>query len=251
MPDQPEVRIYDDLLIGVADAADPLYEQLKEHEVIGPHHLSPAEWLPGAKSVVSYFLPYSAVIRVPNRVPGMPAPEWIIGRFDGEVFNEHLRSELARWLGELGGEAVVPAHTTGYKVVARRSNWSERHTAFIAGLGTFGLSKSMITARGSAGRFGSAITTLALEPTPRNYEGVYDRCPWLANGTCGACIARCPAGAIRPEGKDIPTCAKYLDEVVKAVWAPRYGCGKCQTGVPCEIGIPSLNNTPILHHGAS
>lgn len=231
--------IYDTPLVGVADAADPLYDKLKEEEVIGPRHLSPGEWLPGARSVVSYFLPFGAAVREPNRSAGMPAPEWIAARFAGEDFNNHLRRELATWLRELGAEAIVPGHTERAKTVAWRANWSERHTAYLAGLGTFGLSKSMITRRGSAGRFGSVITTLALPATARAYSGPYAHCPWLGGaGGCGACIDRCPPGAIGPDGKDVATCANYLDTVVKAVWAPRYGCGKCQTGVPCETAIP-------------
>jgi epoxyqueuosine reductase QueG len=205
------------------------------------------EWLPGARSVVSYFLPFSLTVRRANRGQGMVAPEWVTARFDGEAFNNLLRAELAAWLRSAGGEAIVPPLTPRYAVTARRSNWSERHTAFIAGLGTFGLSKSMITERGSAGRFGSAITSLALPPSPRAYHGVYDRCPWLVDGRCGACIARCPSGAITAAGKDVAVCSHYLDNVIKPLFSPRYGCGKCQTAVPCEAGIPGAA-IGILHN---
>jgi epoxyqueuosine reductase QueG len=246
LPAYGGMRIYDDPLVGVAAAADPLYLKLKQTDVIGPQHMTPGEWLEGARSVVSYFLPFSQGIRAPNRRPGMVAAEWVAGRFEGEAFNNHLRDLLAEWIRELGGEAVVPCHTDRYRIVARRANWSERHTAFVAGLGTFGLSKSMFTARGSAGRFGSVITTLELPATVRDYEGPYDRCPWLANGTCGACIDRCPSGAIKSGGKDAAACAHYLDHVVKPLYDSRYGCGKCQTGVPCEAGIPK-RDMPVLH----
>jgi len=238
-------RIYDDPLVGIAAAADPLFERLRDETIVGPHHLTPREWLPEAKSVVSYFLPFADWIREPNRAPGMVAEEWVVGRFDGEDFNNHLRRQLAAYLVELGGKAVVPSHTDRHRITARRSNWSERHAAFVSGLGTFGLSRSMITRAGSAGRFGSAITTLDLAPTPRDYDGPYDRCPWLVTGGCGACIGRCPSGAITADGKDTATCAHYLDHVVKPLFASRYGCGKCQTGVPCESGIPAPGMKPL------
>ena len=56
---------------------------------------------------------------------------------------------------------------------------------------------------------------------------------------CGACVARCPAKAVDPEtGKDHDKCAGRLDWSGVA-YAPRYGCGKCQTAVPCESRNPS------------
>lgn len=48
------MQIWDQPLIGLASASDPLWKKLKESSVIGPDHLTPEEWLPGAKSVISY-----------------------------------------------------------------------------------------------------------------------------------------------------------------------------------------------------
>lgn len=233
-------RIYDQPLVAVASAQDPLYLRLREEGVVGPHHLLPSEWLPGAASVVSYFLPFAGWIRTANHTPGMVAGPWVLGRFQGEAFNDYLRAALAGVLVELGGQVIVPPHSPRFRVAGRRSNWSERHSAFIAGLGTFGLSRSLITARGSAGRLGSAVTTLALPPGPRGYQGPYDWCPWMVSRDCGVCISRCPAGAIGEGGKDNAACAAYLDQVVRRDSPPRYGCGKCQTAVPCEAGLPHL-----------
>ena len=119
---------------------------------------------------------------------------------------------------------------------AKRSEerrWSERHAAYVCGLGTFGLSKGLITRKGIAGRFGSVVTDIELEPDPREYSGVYD---WCIN--CGACIARCPAKAISFEkGKEHSPCLDMLLQSGKR-FAPRYGCGLCQTGVPCEHQRP-------------
>lgn len=243
--------VYDTPLVGVAAAADPLFERYRDPAVIGRHHRTPEEWLPGAASVVCYFLPFSAEVRAANHIPGLPAPEWVAARFEGEAFNDLLRSRLAEWLRAMGGEAIVPCHTPHYQIIARRSNWSERHAAYAAGLGTFGLSHSLITARGTAGRFGSVISTLPLEPTPRPYSGPFDYCPWKMSGGCGACIPRCPPGAITPEGKDIARCAHHLDHVVRPVFAPRYGCGKCQTAVPCEHAIPNPATRPMFRRPAA
>lgn len=226
-------RIFDAPLLGVALASDPLFEELKDPAVIGSHHRRPTEWLPGAKSVISYFLPFSTSVREANRVQGLPATEWLYGRIEGEACNNALRSYLVDLLAQAGVRAIAPVLDSGFEVVNKRSNWSERHVAFIAGLGTFGLSKSLITKKGSAGRYGSVITDLELEPTPRNYKDVYEYCTF-----CGECIGRCPSGAIKPEGKDIWTCSAYLDTQIKPRYAPRYGCGKCQTAVACEYEMP-------------
>ena len=62
-------------------------------------------------------------------------------------------------------------------------------------------------------------------------------------GTCGECIDRCPTGALSEEGHDKGLCKAYLAEVtrphVQNVYKfSGYGCGLCQTGVPCESEIP-------------
>ena len=113
-----------------------------------------------------------------------------------------------------------------------RSNWSERHAAFIAGLGTFSLNRSLVTALGSAGRLGSVIADIELEATPRGYEQVDEYCT-----KCGICIQRCPPEAVSEGGKDNAVCMRFLEEVLLR-HKPRYGCGKCQPDVPCESGIP-------------
>ena len=44
-------------VIGVADALDPLYRELKEK--ICPGHALPSEIVPGARSVIVFFIPFS------------------------------------------------------------------------------------------------------------------------------------------------------------------------------------------------
>ena len=49
---------------------------------------------------------------------------------------------------------------------------------------------------------------------------------------------RCPVRAIDMDaGKDHMKCMECLNASGRAL-APRYGCGLCQTGVPCEAQIP-------------
>ena len=48
------MQIWDRPLIGIAKTSDSLWEKLKQPDVVGPQHLTPKEWLPGARSIVSY-----------------------------------------------------------------------------------------------------------------------------------------------------------------------------------------------------
>jgi epoxyqueuosine reductase QueG len=227
------LQLFDPPLVAVAAADDPLFDRLKEADAVGPGHMSPKEWQSGSKAVVSYFLPFTATVRKANRSLGLPALEWLYGRIEGERFNQALEKFLVGYFAAAGYRALAPTSDRRFTVVDRKSNWSERHVAFVAGLGTFGLSRSLITQAGSAGRLGSVIVDADLKATARYYSEPEENCI-----KCGACIPRCPPQAITESGKDNAVCGDYLDRV-KMRYTPRYGCGKCQTAVPCEDRIPA------------
>jgi epoxyqueuosine reductase len=126
------------------------------------------------------------------------------------------------------------------------SNWSERHLAYAAGLGTFSLSDGFITESGIAHRCGSVVTDLDIPTSPRNATGPYANCLYYVNGECGVCIQRCPAGAITEAGHDKIKCREYLRKIgyrdVKGgydIEKSVSGCGLCQTKVPCEAVNPT------------
>ncbi len=229
------IQIFDKPLIGVAASDDSLWNTLKKPEVVGPDHMTPTEWMSESKSVLSYFLPFTEVVRKSNRTKGMPSIEWLYGRWEGELFNNALRSFVVESLEDEGYSAVAPALNEGFSVENHKSNWSERHVAYIAGLGTFSINRSLITNKGTAGRFGSVITDWELEPKPRNYTEVNEYCDG-----CGSCISRCPCKAITMETMDKEQCFGFLNKILKRN-QPRYGCGKCQTAVPCEFTNPTTH----------
>jgi epoxyqueuosine reductase QueG len=235
LPGLTRMRMYERPLIGVASANDVLWEELKHPDVVGPQHLSPIEWLPDAVSVISCFLPFTDRIRSANRKPDWPAIEWLYGRYEGEMFGDVLRRFIVAMVEKECGRALAPTVDQRFVMANFRSNWSERHVAFIAGLGTFSLNRSLITNRGSAGRFASVITDVVVEPTTRPYSKPDEYCT-----KCGACIRRCPPAAITEDGKDNVLCFGFLQQTL-ARHKPRYGCGKCQTGVPCEAQRPSAD----------
>jgi len=238
------VKVWDLPLFGYASADDYLFPMFKTDRVVTEKYMLPGEWLEGAKTVISFFLPFTAEVRESNRVGKEPSFEWLYGRIEGQQFLGEICVAIAEKLRENGYKAEIPALSDRFAIYRDpeaiqpiASNWSERHTAFACGLGTFSLSKSMITKKGSAGRFGSIITDAVFEPTPREYEEIYEYC-----SMCGGCISRCPVNAISLEkGKNQKLCSDYCAEM-RAKYSPRYGCAKCQCGCPCESGIPKAVN---------
>ena len=203
-------RMFDAPIVGFGSAEDELFETYKDPAVIGPWHMSPEEWLPGAKSIVSLFFPMSEAVLKSNRAQKKNASKlWVYARFEGQDFINAYSAALCDWFRAQGFEACAPAidprfqrvtagkGIEGYPEMTAKtfgSRWSERHAAYVCGLGTFALSKGMITERGIAGRFASVIVTAPLEADARPYTGIYDYCI-----RCGACVKRCPVHAISLE----------------------------------------------------
>lgn len=244
-------------LVGFARGDDPLFDAYKEH--VGPEHWTPAEAFalafpntparPDELSVVSWVLPQTEATKADNRRETYFLSErWARSRIFGEQFNDRLKRRVAEALVEQGLPAMAPGVSPLFKTVSSEryvyaSTWSERHAAHACGLGTFGLSDGLITPVGMAVRLGSVVVRAQLPPTPRPYAHHQAYCLYYAQGTCGECIGRCPVGAISPAGHDKRLCRAHLDrsrDHVRQVYGfDGYGCGLCQTGVPCESGIPA------------
>ncbi len=235
--------IFDLPLVGMAAALDPMFSLLQERDVVGPDHMPPTSWLPEAETVISYFLPITSEVCSSNVGGAEPSRQWIFARFYGEELNNRLKRLLVARLESAGHRAVAPTLDPRFQTRDLNANWSERHVAYVAGLGTFGLNAGLITRRGVAGRFGSVVTSLRLEPSSRPYTTHTAYCPFLAGDGCGSCLERCPAGALTATGKDRNLCSEHLGSVVGPSVRHRYGfpyspCGKCQVGLPCSGVIP-------------
>lgn len=236
------LKLFNSPIFAFGSADDEYFTLFKQPSIIGEHFLSPKEWMPSAKTVISFFLPYTEEIKRANRKDKKwPADEWLHGRYEGHMLLVEMCKYLMSNLSDAGFESMAPSlderfWTNDYDKkydVMFTSNWSERHIAFACGLGTFGLSTGLITEKGTAGRFGSILTDLFLPPDIRKYEEVYEYC-----NMCGVCAKKCPVNAISHEsGKDCYPCYVFIEETLEKN-NPRYGCGKCQVGVPCESRIP-------------
>jgi epoxyqueuosine reductase QueG len=243
-------------LVGFSSGADPLYHFYKKD--IGSFYVQPMEFFkvahpdvqakPEELTVISWVLPQTKATKYDHRKEKtMPSERWARARIMGEAVNVKLRTHMVETLNKAGYPAVAPMLSPLWKQHMSKkylfaSAWSERHAAYTAGLGTFGLSDGLITAKGKAHRVGSVITKIDIPPSPRPYTDHHAYCLWYTKGTCGACIKKCPAGAITAKGHDKQKCSDYVDTtnpfVEQHYHFKGYGCGFCQVGVPCESRIP-------------
>ncbi len=257
--DEPaDVALFDPPAVAVAAADDPWFVRFKQ--TIGDFHWTPAEALtlaaPGAtaRSVISWSMPVAEAARIANRTQtDVPARPWAYVRTYGVEVFKRMATGLIERLDEMGFAAAAPGFLPGNKVQRRdgvglASCWSERHVAFVAGLGTFGISGGLITSRGVAQRLCSVVTDAQITPTPRPYgDDPFAWCLGTARDECGACVKRCPAGSIgqRHADRDKDACRQHSYGTVKQRgldlygWDGAYGCGLCQTATPCEHRNPT------------
>jgi len=270
-------QAWDGFVLGFSSGADPLYDFLKEH--IGEFHWSPAEaftlgWpaaqtaaaeahdaaggpsaagpgnpRPDELTVVSWALCQTEATKKANRAQTrFPSEPWARSRIYGQKCGRSLQRALVKALASQGYAAVAPAllpewTETESPTYGRASTWSERHVAYVSGLGTFSLCGGLITERGQAARFGSLVVHAAIPSTARSYSDPFAYCLFYHDRSCTACVDRCPVGSVTPGGRDKKACAQHLEsataDYVKHEYGfDGYGCGLCQTGVPCESGIP-------------
>jgi epoxyqueuosine reductase len=234
---------WDDVLIGFSDGADELYGFLKQH--IGSFHWTPAEAFalgsaerraaskdeedeprPDELSVISWALCQTESAKAANRRERrMPSEPWARSRIFGQECNRRLHKALTGALGLHGYEAVAPGFLRQWVEESsphfgRACSWSERHVAYISGLGTFSLSGGLITERGQAVRFGSVVVRARVPATPRSYSDPFAHCLFFAQGTCAACASRCPVGSIGEHGRDKDVCATHLKPMPEPLGGP-------------------------------
>lgn len=257
MPTEDNTCLFDDPLVQFADGDDPLFTQYKH--IINANHLTPREAfgkkfisspqnMPTHLSVISWILPITSKTRESNRKrKKTPSFSWGYTRWSEEyMFHPALREHVVKLITEMKYQAVAPV-LEDYHIQMDdgfKSNWSERHIAYAAGLGTFGLSGGLITERGIAHYCGSVITNLVLPVSPRTAKTHYSNCLYFITGKCQACIVRCPAGSISEKGHDILKCLEYMRSIKKLSLIKKYNlektaCGLCLTRVPCEFRNPA------------
>jgi epoxyqueuosine reductase QueG len=226
-------------IIGYVSADDPRFVQLSS--LTGFRHLIPDELLPGARSVVCFFLPFAPEIAYANtRDKERVAREWALAYQETNALIEQITSRLKTELSRCGVRSAAEPPTGNYTTRELRSHWSHKSIAVLTGIGSFGLNHLVITDSGCAGRFGSLVidTDVSFEkPEPK------ERCEYYVLGTCMDCIKACPVSAISEDGSfDRRVCWQQLQKNIGEFLDIGYVvkvCGKCAVMGPCalEAGI--------------
>lgn len=152
-------------LVGFASADDPRWQELRR--IAEPSHFLPQDLLPEARTVVAFFLPFAEEIVRANREADGTAPAWATAYLETNALINQIVQELIARLGKRGIRAAGQPATYNWDPVTLVSRWSHKSAAAIAGLGTFGLHRMLITDAGCAGRCGSLVIDAEVPPTSR------------------------------------------------------------------------------------
>lgn len=193
-----------------------------------PEAFRPAAVVPGTRTVIVIGLP--VFLPVVETAPSIWYHE--LYRTANELLDQHAYRVAAAL--NAAGHAAVPVPRDGYgsiRVLLERpvAFFSHRHAAYLAGLGTFGVSNMLLTpAYGPRIRFASVLTAAELPPDPVLEEDLCTRCM--------CCIEECPAGALEPGDypaslTDKRACAARSADLVRRHISP---CGRCIA--VCPVG---------------
>lgn len=225
--------IWREPVVGYAFSGDQLFKELKT--IVSPSHYLPTDILYDAKAVISFFVPFDKSIIKKNAKEGEiePSDSW----HRATQLTDELIIKLCNDLQKRFQTATIkfrPVHANNFDSKKLISDWSHRHVAYIAGLGTFGINNMLITNQGSAGRLGGVVTNIDIDPSPRPQ---YEYCIYKYNKKCLQCVSRCVNDSFY-KSNNFYYCNKkkcyeqvYIKNIKKA-------CGKCISNVPCSTTNP-------------
>jgi len=226
-------------LIGFADSNNELFCKFKE--MIDENYLLPCDILSDSKTVVSYFIPFTKEMVKTNIGGKIPSRQWAVAYIETNKLLGDLGEYLIKELDKFGVKANMPKFPSpGFNSEKVISYWSQRHVAYAAGLGTFGINNMLITDEGCCGRFGSIVTNCEVEYNPLLKE---ERCLYIAKEICSKCIDNCPSKALTVNEFDRHKCYELLLENDKMFSDLELSevCGKCIVNLPCSFSKPNLS----------
>ncbi len=235
LKEHPDHQLFREAILAVSAADDIRYNQLKQ--IIGPWHQNPNQLFKPAKTVISYFVPFTEqVVNAPKNSEQV-APIWGQAYISINATFNDINHDLAAALAEHNYQSFGIAATHTYNPEDLKSLWSHRSAAVIAGLGHFGANRLVITEKGSGGRFSTVLTDAPAEiikgaitsPTP-------DYCLYNTNKSCLLCHKVCPVSALSTDDFARFTChddvlvknARQLENSVGFADV----CGKCISVCP-------------------
>lgn len=223
-------------LIKFADAGDKIFYKFKE--VVRPSHALPKDFLSSAETVIAFFLPFSREIANSNIEGKYSSKEWAIAYIETNQLISELNSYIKDELKKLNYQSSIIPATHNFDEEELKSDWSHRHAAYAAGLGSFGINNMLISEKGCAGRYGSIVTDLKIEASERKEE---EKCLNKAGYDCRRCVERCVNNSLQIDSFDRFKCYELLLENVEL--HSEIGltdvCGKCCVDLPCSFTDPT------------
>lgn len=218
-------------IVGFAAAADPIFPELSA--IASSTHAVPQDFLPEAKTVLAYFMPFPKNVTRGNIKGKQSSQAWGMAYIETNEMIGKLNLYLQEWFVSRGHQSITIPATHNWDEKKLISDWSHRHIAYIAGLGKFGLNNMLITDQGCCGRVGSFITSAEIEPDPRPDQ---EACLYKDDGSCQKCTQSCVNQALHPDAFDRFKCYEMLLKNAAAHRSIGYAdvCGKCLVGIPCS-----------------
>jgi len=208
-------------------------------KTVSNEHLAPNDILPDAKSIICFFIPFHEFIVNSNVTGKFASREWALAYIKTNDLIKKINENIENLMnGKKYKTGKIPA-AHNFDKVKLLSNWSHRHIAYLAGLGTFGLNNMVITEFGCCGRFGSIIINYECE-NYKKIDKMDERCLNKLNGSCAICVNRCKNGVYENNKFNRQQC--YEQCLKNAKKYENLGladvCGKCLVNIPCSTKIP-------------
>jgi len=230
-------KMWKEPIIEIIPAYDGKLKQLKE--MVSTEHFMPFDILPDAKSIISFFIPFQEYIAESNIEGIMVSREWVEAYIRTNDLIKVINDNIELLMNKNGYKTGKIPATHNFDVNNLISNWSHRHIAYIAGIGTFGINNMLITKNGCCGRLGSIILNYEFNDY-RQIGKIRERCLKKIDGTCGICQNKCIWNCYGNNSFDRHKC--YEQCLKNAEYHKTNGyadvCGKCLVGLPCSTKEP-------------
>ncbi len=104
---------YREPIVGFVAANDPGFSELRQ--AVTPAHLLPDDLLPGAKSVISFFLPFAPEVPIANgKDRRRVAEEWVVAYVETNQLIGQITGQLIDRLAEHGVRAAAEPATGNF-----------------------------------------------------------------------------------------------------------------------------------------
>ena len=230
-------KIWKEPLIEIIPAHDERLKSLKG--AVSEDHFMPHDILPDAKSIISFFIPFQESIVESNINGVMASDEWALAYIATNDLIAAINDRIEMLMEQNRYKAGKIPATHNFDAEKLISNWSHRHIAYIAGLGTFGINNMLITKNGCCGRFGSIVINYKLDEY-KKIHNVNERCLNKLNGSCGICQKKCMVNVYEDNMYNRRKCYEQCLKNAKFHAKTGYAdiCGKCLAGLPCSTKEP-------------